>query len=417
MLCVCPMFGAVSVSSPANGGTYVSPVKFTATATTPCYKGVASMGIYINNSLKYTVQGHSLNTSVTLTPGSYYAVVQEWDYCGGATKTPLNITVVQPWVDFGAVSVASPTPGQLVTSPFLLSATDATCEGQPVSTLAYSLDGDGTLLGLTNSQVLNTPVTATVGQHTLHVKSWGPNYAACATDVTANVVTPATAIIPSTATVTNNIQSFLNWKGQYDPGTSGSATGAMGLVTSPSLSGAARQFITTYTNNGGFLYYDNFAQGTPDTTSHNWFVDLYIHVASPSTDIANIEIDMNQVDPSGNTVIMGFQCDGWGGNATWDYTYTDSSTHWLHSAQHCKPTEWTTDVWHHVQIWFSRDDQDNITYHSVWFDNQEQDINATVLSKLPLGWADSNILNFQIDGYGSQGGMTVYADNITVYRW
>ena len=84
----------VSVSSPINGATVGSPVHYVATAsTTTCSKGVASMGIYVNNVLEYVVNGASLNTYWLLAPGTYGTVVEEWDYCGGATFTSLTITV------------------------------------------------------------------------------------------------------------------------------------------------------------------------------------------------------------------------------------------------------------------------------------------------------------------------------------
>ena len=87
----------VWVSSPANNSTTGSPVHFVATATTStCPQGVASMGIYTApspNSLAYVTKGPSLDTTLPLSPGTYNTVVEEWDYCGGATFTPVNITV------------------------------------------------------------------------------------------------------------------------------------------------------------------------------------------------------------------------------------------------------------------------------------------------------------------------------------
>jgi hypothetical protein len=62
-------------------------------ATSTCSKGVASMGIYVNNQLTYVVGGSSLNTSIVLAPGTYNTVVEEWDYCGGASYTPIKVTV------------------------------------------------------------------------------------------------------------------------------------------------------------------------------------------------------------------------------------------------------------------------------------------------------------------------------------
>ncbi len=45
------------------------------------------------DKLVYTVQGASLNTTLSLAPGSYNTVVEEWDYCGGASFTPVTIKV------------------------------------------------------------------------------------------------------------------------------------------------------------------------------------------------------------------------------------------------------------------------------------------------------------------------------------
>lgn len=332
-------------------------------------------------------------------------------------------------MSFGSVTVSAPAPGQTVSSPFALSAADTTCQGQPVSTMAYSVDDSSQILGLVNGTSLSAQVTAAAGTHALHVKSWGPNEAACDTDLSVNVTSPAaspatssaTSIIPSTAIVVNDIQTIPTWTDWFDTGTIvGADTAASGVwktVASPSLSGAALQFVTNYTDNGGILYYDNFAASNPDTTAQNWFLDTWVYVAAPNGSLANVEMDLNQVDPSGNTIIMGFQCDGWGTNNTWDYTWTDNGTHWTHSSQPCNPRNWTANTWHHVQIYFSHDDQGNVTYHTVWFDDQKQDINATVYSSLPLGWANSNILNFQIDGMGQSGTITTYLDNVSVYHW
>ena len=84
----------VSVSSPANNSTVGSPVTFKATATTSCSKGVSSMGIYTAPSqLAYVVNGASMDYNLSLNPGTYHTVVEEWDGCGGASTTPVTITV------------------------------------------------------------------------------------------------------------------------------------------------------------------------------------------------------------------------------------------------------------------------------------------------------------------------------------
>jgi len=86
-------FATVSVSSPGNGKTVSSPVNYVASATTGCSKGVASMGIYVDNTLTYVVQSKSMNTDLKLPSGEHHTVVEEWDHCGGASYTAIDIEV------------------------------------------------------------------------------------------------------------------------------------------------------------------------------------------------------------------------------------------------------------------------------------------------------------------------------------
>ena len=84
----------VHVTTPVNNSTVSSPTNFTATATTTCSKGVAAMGIYTApNQLTSVVNGASMNYNLALSAGKYNTVVEEWDYCGGASATPVTITV------------------------------------------------------------------------------------------------------------------------------------------------------------------------------------------------------------------------------------------------------------------------------------------------------------------------------------
>ena len=95
-LCLClfatlatPAFAGISVTSPSSGAQVQSPVHYVATAQSPnCSTGVASMGIYTAPyKLAYSVTGSKLDTYLTLSAGTYYTVVQEWDYCGWSAST------------------------------------------------------------------------------------------------------------------------------------------------------------------------------------------------------------------------------------------------------------------------------------------------------------------------------------------
>ena len=92
-----PALAAVTVTSPAAGSTVTSPVHYVATATTStCAKGVASIGVYVDNKLIYVVKAKTLNTEISMALGAEHTVVEEWDKCGGASVATVNLTVAGP---------------------------------------------------------------------------------------------------------------------------------------------------------------------------------------------------------------------------------------------------------------------------------------------------------------------------------
>lgn len=377
------------------------------------------MGYSFDSSTNTTTfTGASINTQVTATTGTHVLHVKSWGNQGASCVADVTLNVVQSTTN---VVVSNPTPGASVVSPFALAASGTQCQSQTIVAMGYSLDTSSNTTSVYATS-LNTQVTATAGAHILHVKSWGNNGAACGTDISITVLAPPPAstppTIPSNAIAVPAIQGLTNWGAAFDVGTSGSASGAMSLVASPTLSGTTRQFVTNYTDYGGERYHINIGS---DTTATNFLYDTWIYLASPANNIANIEFDLNQVMANGQTVIYGFQCDGW--SHTWDYTAnlgtpTSPNDQWLHSTQTCNPQAWPANTWHHVQISYSRDDSGNVTYKSVWLDNVEQDLNVTVNSSFALGWAPVLLSNFQIDGMTSTAGTaTVYMDNFVIYRW
>lgn len=90
----------------------------------------------------------------------------------------------------------------------------------------------------------------------------------------------------------------------------------------------------------------------------------------------------------------------------------------MHSTAACNVQNWATNTWHHIQIAYSRNVAGNVTYRSIWLDNVEQDLNATVPSAFALGWSPTLLTNFQIDGMtAAPATVTAYVDKLTVYRW
>ena len=217
-------------------------------------------------------------------------------------------------------------------------------------------------------------------------------------------------VVPTNAIAASDLQTLDTWIFDHDPGTPGTAVGATSLVSTPSLSGNARNFVSSYTDTGGEIYSVPYAN---DTASMNFVYDGWVWIEAGST-IANLELDSNQVTGNGQTVIYGFQCSGY--TQTWEYSGAGGK--WVSSSQSCNVSNWQTNAWHHVQISYSRDDSGNVTYHSVWLDGNEQAIDATVPSSFALGWQVGVVqTQFQLDGLGASGESTVYLDKLTIYRW
>jgi len=320
-------------------------------------------------------------------------------------------------------TIISPTDNQQVSSPFTLNMSASTCSSKAVTAVGYSLD-NSSQTSAWNAQSIDGPVAAPSGAHTLHVKVWNGSGGVCVTDVPINVVgagaatSGAMAVVPSNATGVSSIQALGNWISVHDGGTTGSSSGTMSMASSPSLTGAARLFANQFNDYGGERYSVQFSD---DVNASNFLYDSWVYIANNANGFSNLEFDLEQTMANGETTIMGFQCDSW--IQRWDYSVNGGSPTapndtWLHSYSPCNVHAWAPNQWHHVQIYFSHNDSGWVTYHSVWLDGVEQDLNFTVFSGYSLGWAPTILTNFQIDGNSS--GTTwgnVYLDEMTVYRW
>jgi len=320
------------------------------------------------------------------------------------------------------VKINSPVNDTDVLSPFTLSANAATCSSESVVSIGYSFDSssDTTIL---HEQSIDESVVSSAGTHTLHIKAWASNGAVCVKDVVVKVTaatssTSGDAEIPSYAQTVSHIQALSGWSGTHDSGGPGTSSGHTSIVSSPSLYGNARSFVTSFTNGGDERYFTNFSD---DVDSKNFFYDAWVYLTNSASDSGNLEMDVNQVMANGQTVLAGEQCDGYTGH--WDYTVnrgsaTDVKPSWVSkSGTSCNPRNWTRGKWHHVQFSFSRNDSGTINYHPVWLDGAEIALNATAFGAAALGWGPTINTQFQADGIGASGNTTVYLDNLTISRW
>jgi len=363
--------------------------------------------------MSYSIDGGSATTvpasfsaSVTANPGMHALTVK----CAGSSvtdKVVLSVHVVPP--PTAATPKFSVAPGTYSTKQ-VVALSDATAG----ATIYYTTNGSAP----TTSSLRYSGAISIASSTTIEAMAVAPGYANSGL-VRADylITTPKGPTIPSNATAAKQTQLLPNWRIKHDPGTPGTSTGSMAVVNNPSLSGEAQQFFTTFTGAGGELYSLSYGN---DSAAKNFVYDAEVWIDAGSQ-IANLEMDNNQVIPNGDTVIYAFQCSGH--TNTWEYssnagTRTAPVVKWLRSSAPCNPANWATNTWHHVQISYSRDDSGNVTYHSVWLDGVESPINQTVNSDFTLGWAAGTLItNFQVDGAGTSGSATLYLDNLTIYRW
>lgn len=394
----------ISVAAPVSGASLTSPFALSASVRTCASAPAVSMGYSIDDA-KAIIEPTAFSASVAASAGSHVLHVKCW---GQKTNDQLLINL-------SVVSNPAPTPwfsepSGTYSSKQIVSISAAAAG----STIYFTTDGSGPT---TSSSRYSGPISV-ANSMLIQAIAAAPGYANSGL-ARANYVisTPKGASIPSYAIAENEIQLLPNWRIKHDPATTGTSTGAMTLVSEPTLSGQTAKFYTGFTNAGGELYSVSYGN---DTDSKNFVYDAEVWISADSV-LSNLEMDNNQVMRNGDTVIYAFQCSGY--TNTWQYssnagTPTAPDVKWLNSTAPCNPAKWTRNTWHHIQISYSRDDAGNVTYQSVWFDGVESPINQTVNSAFSLGWAlGAMVANFQVDGIGASGSSSLYLDNFTISRW
>ena len=407
----------VTVSSPSNGATVGSPVPYVATATTTtCSKGVASMGIYVDNQLVYVVNGASMNTHRALAPGTYSTVVEEWDYCGGATYTKLAIAVSNQT----GVWVTSPANNSQVVSPvnYVASATTSACSKGVASTGIYV---DNKLTYVAQGASLNTQLSLSQGSHQTVVEEW--DYCGGAAYSTLNVT------VTGSGSKLSNLQTDQGWEswGQLPPvyadcsPCTGLTWSMLQGIRSPSKSGNATQFNTSGTTPYGVVLWVDPVIGQfsthklPDTnhtlipTLHNFTYDTDLYVTDVAvTQVLEFDVSMYM---NGVGMFFGTQCNHLGGGE-WD-VLNNVTQRWAATVAPCN----LVNGWNHLTLQLQRESDNSLRYQSITLNGVTSNINKTFAPfSVPSSWYGITV-NYQMDGDYKQSANTTYLDNLSLtYR-
>ena len=417
-------FAGVTVTAPASGATVSGSVHYTASATTSsCSKGVGSMGIYTAPGvLAYVVNGTSLNTSLNLSPAKYDTVVEEWDNCGGASTTPITITVTAGGST--GVSVSSPANNTTVGSPVNFKATATTSCSKGISAmgiytapyqLAYVVHGD--------SMNYNLPLNA--GTYHAVVEEWDGCGGASTTPVTITVGSGGGG--GGGEKSFSNLQHSGGWAdyGQRAPtfvDCSPSPCDDIAFsmsqgVKSPSMTGEATEMYLGGSEPYGdglwnnHLIGDGSSQGLPDSnhtivpTLHNFTYDVYFWGGNLELAQA-VEFDINQFfDNLG--FIWGHECRIAGGNE-WDI-WDNASKHWVPTGVSCYPV---SNSWNHLTLQVERTSENQLLYKSITLNGKIANLNQYYSPGSAPGWYGVTV-NYQQDGNSKQSPYSVYLDQLT----
>jgi hypothetical protein len=413
-------FATVNVTSPSNDGTYSGPVPFVATATTTtCSKGVGSMGIYTAPGvLAYVVNGASMNTTLTLNPATYNTVVEEWDNCGGATTTPVTITVKSG--GSSGVSVTSPANNSTVGSPVNFKATATTTCSKGVGSmgiytapyqLAYVVNGDS----------MNYDLALSPGTYNTVVEEWDKCGGAATTPVT--IMVSGSGVGGSFSA----LQHSGGWAdyGQRAPTFVDCSPSPCDDITfsytqnikSPSMSGESMETYLSGSEGYGDALFNNHligvdsSQGLPDTNHtivpnvHNFTYDVYFYTTDLSASQA-LEFDINQFF-NNQGWIWGHQCTLAGANV-WDI-WDNVTAHWVSTGIPCDPI---SNSWNHLTIQVQRTSSNQLLYQSITLNGKTYSVNQTYSPGSAPGWYGITI-NYQQDGNYEQSPYSVYLDDLT----
>ena len=186
--------GSVNVSSPSSGTTTASPVHVVATAqSAACPAGIDAMRIYTAPGMvAMTEKANKIDTQLPLAaPGTYNVVVESYDRCNHAFRTPVQVTVNSEKPSPEGVTVVSPANDAAVTSPVHVVATAAaqTCPKGITAMRIYTAPNVG--VDDTHANKLDNTVNLAPGKHDLVVQAWDACNNVYKTQVTVNVTATA----------------------------------------------------------------------------------------------------------------------------------------------------------------------------------------------------------------------------------
>jgi hypothetical protein len=374
------------------------------------------MGVYVDSSLVYVVDGNKLDHTLALGSGKHNTVVQEWDYCGGSTYTPVTVTVSSG----SGIYVTSPANKSAVSSPasYVATATTASCSKGIASMGVYV---NNKLVSVQNGASLNTQVSMGEGAQQTVVQEW--DYCGGSSYVPINVT------VQGTGHVLSNLEKSGGWDdfGQLPPDYSDCAP-CSGIdwsmwqgVSAPSTGEKTAQFNTHGSVPYAVVLWYNpvigefSTQGLPDSNHtlvpslHNFTYDTDFYITSTSVTQA-LEFDISMY-MNGVGMFWGTQCAHLG-DGQWD-VLDNVTQKWNGTGVGCN----FVNGWNHLTLQVERESNNWLLYKSITLNGVTANINKSYAPfDVPSSWYGITV-NYQMDGDSKQAPNTTFVKDLNLTYW
>ncbi len=273
-------FAGITVTSPTNGSTVQSPVKFVASATATGRSRITGMAILVDSVQVYSNRSASLNTSVAISSGTHSIIVRATISTGGSYSANLTITVQAsspPPLTITTTTLASGTVGSAYSAT--LQATGGT------TPYTWSVASGALPSGLTLSTsgiISGTPATSGTSSFSVMVKDAESTPMTATSTFSLTIAPPATLTLTTSSFANGTVgiaySATLQATGGITPYTwsltSGSLPSGLTLSASGTISGTP-----TVSGTSSFSVTVKDAESTPMTATSTFTLTI----ASPAT--------------------------------------------------------------------------------------------------------------------------------------
>jgi Bacterial Ig domain len=406
-------FAAITMKSPVNGATTISPVHVMAQATPNGAASVVQIQAYMDGQLAYQAASNTVDTYLNAAAGTHTVTVKAWDSAGGQSMQQATVNGTGT-----GIFVATPGPGGTVNGATQITASAASA----ASITAMQVYDNGTSVYQTQGSSVNTSTTFAPGGHYVVINAWDASGATYSFPL--NLSAPVQPIaqakeaatvanqvqIPSNATTIANIDQLPGWQscdacagiGGNGPRDPYSMTQG---VTNPAMDGSSATFWLGGTVPFGDALWWN--QLGPNSNASHFVYDLYFWVSNPTV-AQGLEFDVNQ-SVGGMKYIFGTECDARtnGGWRIWD----TANAGWVSTNATCavQPNAWNHLTWQFERV------GNQTHFISVTLNGTQQTIDKYFNAE-NMNAQEINVA-FQLDGDEHQDALQAWLDKVTLYYW